>query len=71
MQWSEQLNNALILNGIYGHVFDTITPCPSLNLKPCVHANWGLNNQLAITFIKLDFDDSEHCDLVTDRGVAQ
>ncbi|KAG6898486.1 hypothetical protein C0993_006530, partial [Termitomyces sp. T159_Od127] len=70
-QWSEWLKDALILNGIYAHVFDTITPRPSVDIEPRAYANWGLNDRLAITFIKTALDDMEHCDLMTDKGAAR
>ena len=68
-QWTEKLKDALILNGLYGQVFDT-SECPKATLEPCAHANWGLNDRLAITFIKTALDDAEHRDLVMDRGTT-
>ncbi|KAG5349542.1 hypothetical protein C0989_003257 [Termitomyces sp. Mn162] len=48
-----KLKDALILNGIYSHVFDTIAIRPNIDTEPRAHANWGSNDWLAITFMKL------------------
>ncbi|KAG5726890.1 hypothetical protein E4T56_gene1146 [Termitomyces sp. T112] len=69
-QWTEKLKDALILNGIYSHVFDTIAIRPNIDTEPQAHANWGLNDQLTIIFMKSALDDAEHCDLITNKGMA-
>ncbi|KAG5717402.1 hypothetical protein E4T56_gene7678 [Termitomyces sp. T112] len=69
-QWTEKLKDALILNGIYSHVFDTIAIRPNIDTEPRAHANWGLNDRLAITFMKSALDDTEHHDLITNKGAA-
>lgn len=66
-QWTDKLKDALILNGIYAYVFDTISPRPGADLEPRAHANWGLNDRLAISAL----DDAEHRDLITDQGAAK
>ncbi|KAG5735409.1 hypothetical protein E4T56_gene11117 [Termitomyces sp. T112] len=67
-QWSEKLKDAMILNGIYAYVFDPFLSCPNSNTKPHAHANWNLNDCLAITFLRSALEDIEHCDLVMDKG---
>ncbi|KAG6882522.1 hypothetical protein C0993_010211 [Termitomyces sp. T159_Od127] len=69
-QWTEKLKDALILNGIYSHVFDTIAVHPDVDTEPRAHANWGLNDRLAITFMKSALDNAEHRNLITDKGAA-
>lgn len=70
-QWTEKLKDALILNRIYSHVFNTVPPRPDIDTEPRAHANWGLNDRLAITFIKSALDNAKHRDLITDQGAAQ
>lgn len=70
LQWTEKLKDSLILNGIYSYVFDDVAVRPSIDTEPRAYANWGLNDRLAITFIKSALDDAEHRDLVTDNGAA-
>ncbi|KAG6859986.1 hypothetical protein C0995_000821 [Termitomyces sp. Mi166 len=70
-QWTKKLKDALILNGIYAHVFDIISPRPDPSIEPRMCANWGLNDRLAITFIKSALDDAEHRDLITDQVMQQ
>ncbi|KAH0586910.1 hypothetical protein H2248_005746 [Termitomyces sp. 'cryptogamus'] len=67
-QWSEKLKDAMILNGIYAYVFDPFLSCPNSNTEPHAHANWNLNDCLAITFLRSALEDIEHCDLVMDKG---
>ncbi|KAG6867635.1 hypothetical protein C0995_004728, partial [Termitomyces sp. Mi166 len=50
-QWTEKLKDALILNGIYAYVFKPILSCPNATIEPRAHANWQLNDRLAITFM--------------------
>ncbi|KAG5715322.1 hypothetical protein E4T56_gene14577 [Termitomyces sp. T112] len=57
-QWSEKLKDAMILNGIYAYVFDPILPCPSSDAEPRAHANWNLNDRLAITFLRSALDET-------------
>ncbi|KAG5732659.1 hypothetical protein E4T56_gene16773 [Termitomyces sp. T112] len=68
-QWSEKLKDAMILNGIYAYVFDPFLSCPNSNTKPHAHANWNLNDCLAITFLRSALEDIEHRDLVMDKSV--
>lgn len=69
--WTDTLKDALILNGLYAYVFESTIVRPDAEVEPRAHVNWGLNDRLAITFIKSALDDGEHRDLVTDKGAKQ
>ncbi|KAG6887800.1 hypothetical protein C0995_012660 [Termitomyces sp. Mi166 len=51
-QWTEKLKDAIILNGIYAYVFNPVLLCSSIDMELQAHANWNLNDCLAITFIR-------------------
>ncbi|KNZ78861.1 hypothetical protein J132_09544 [Termitomyces sp. J132] len=67
-QWTEKLEDTMILNGIYAYIFSPILPCPSRDTEPRAYANWSMNDCLAITFMKSALDDVKHRDLVTNKG---
>lgn len=69
-QWTKHLKDALILNGIYSYVFSPAIPCPDAASEPHAHANWSMNDRLAITFIKSVLEEVELRDLLVTNGAA-
>ncbi|GLB45783.1 hypothetical protein LshimejAT787_2900110 [Lyophyllum shimeji] len=66
--WSEDLSDALTVNGLLGYVFDPIIPCPPADTEPRAHANWIANDSLARGFISLAIEKTERDGIPKDKG---